>query len=216
MQRDMPSQGIFKDKVNIVIVGVGGQGLITFGRVLGEACIRRGIDIRIAETHGMSQRGGAVEVFVRIGYGVRAPLVSPGQADYVVATEVLEALRGVRYLKKCGWILISDIILPPPLAKNVPLPEDIITALKKLPINVIQVPADAIVRKVGDVRTMNMAMLGGLVAFIESLLPVEVVAEVIENMLGYINKEAFLMGYEEVKNKKSDNTSTNNKICLDK
>uniref|UniRef100_A0A7J2U392 Indolepyruvate ferredoxin oxidoreductase n=1 Tax=Ignisphaera aggregans TaxID=334771 RepID=A0A7J2U392_9CREN len=212
----MPSQGIFKDKVNIVIVGVGGQGLITFGRVLGEACIRRGIDIRIAETHGMSQRGGAVEVFVRIGYGVRAPLVSPGQADYVVATEVLEALRGVRYLKKCGWILISDIILPPPLAKNVPLPEDIITALKKLPINVIQVPADAIVRKVGDVRTMNMAMLGGLVAFIESLLPVEVVAEVIENMLGYINKEAFLMGYEEVKNKKSDNTSTNNKICLDK
>jgi indolepyruvate ferredoxin oxidoreductase beta subunit len=212
----MSSQGIFKDKVNIVIVGVGGQGLITFGRVLGETCIRRGIDIRIAETHGMSQRGGAVEVFVRIGYGVRAPLVSPGQADYVVATEVLEALRGVRYLKKCGWILISDIILPPPLAKNVPLPEDIITALKKLPINVIQVPADAITRKVGDVRTMNMAMLGGLVAFIESLLPVEVVAEVIENMLGYINKEAFLMGYEEVKNKKSDNTSTNNKICLDK
>jgi indolepyruvate ferredoxin oxidoreductase beta subunit len=201
----MSSQGIFKDKVNIVIVGVGGQGLITFGRVLGETCIRRGIDIRIAETHGMSQRGGAVEVFVRIGYGVRAPLVSPGQADYVVATEVLEALRGVRYLKKCGWILISDIILPPPLAKNVPLP-----------INVIQVPADAITRKVGDVRTMNMAMLGGLVAFIESLLPVEVVAEVIENMLGYINKEAFLMGYEEVKNKKSDNTSTNNKICLDK
>jgi len=212
----MSSQGIFKDKVNIVIVGVGGQGLITFGRVLGEACIRRGIDIRIAETHGMSQRGGAVEVFVRIGYGVRAPLVSPGQADYVVATEVLEALRGVRYLKKCGWILISDIILPPPLAKNVPLPEDIITALKKLPLNVIQVPADAIARKVGDVRTMNMAMLGGLVAFIESLLPIEVVAEVIENMLGYINKEAFLMGYEEVKNKKSDNTSTNNKICLDK
>jgi len=215
VQRGVPSQGIHKDKVNIVVVGVGGQGLITIGRVLGEACIRRGIDIKVAETHGMAQRGGAVEVFVRIGYGVKAPLVSLRQADYVLATEVLEALRGVRYLNKCGWLVVSDVVLPPPLAKNVPSPTEVLNALRSLPINVVQVSAEAIAREVGDFRAVNMSMLGGLTAFIEELLPVNIVAEVVENLLGHVNKRAFLMGYEDVKRKLSSNSFISSKECVE-
>jgi indolepyruvate ferredoxin oxidoreductase beta subunit len=210
----MPCEGICKGKVNIVLVGVGGQGLITIGRVLGEACIRKGIDIRVAETHGMAQRGGAVEVFVRIGYGVKAPLVPLGQADYVLALEVLEALRGVRYLKKCGWLITSNTLLPPPATKNVPTVTEVFNALKRLPINIIQVPAEAIAKEVGDFRSMNMPLLGGLIAFIEELLPVATVAGVIEEVLGFANKKAFIMGYEEVRKMLSTNNFIGNEVCI--
>ena len=210
----MPCEGICKGKVNIVLVGVGGQGLITIGRVLGEACIRKGIDIRVAETHGMAQRGGAVEVFVRIGYGVKAPLVPLGQADYVLALEVLEALRGVRYLKKCGWLITSNTLLPPPATKNVPTVTGIFNALKSLPINIIQVPVEAIAKEVGDFRSMNMPLLGGLIAFIEELLPVATVADVIEEVLGFANKKAFIMGYEEVRKMLSTNNFIGNEVCI--
>jgi len=210
----MPCEGICKGKVNIVLVGVGGQGLITIGRVLGEACIRKGIDIRVAETHGMAQRGGAVEVFVRIGYGVKAPLVPLGQADYVLALEVLEALRGVRYLKKCGWLITSNTLLPPPATKNVPAVTEVFNALKNLPINIIQVPAEAIAKEVGDFRSVNMPLLGGLIAFIEELLPAATVAGVIEEMLGFTNKKAFIMGYEEVRKMLSTNNFISNEVCI--
>ncbi|MEM4618150.1 MAG: 2-oxoacid:acceptor oxidoreductase family protein, partial [Ignisphaera sp.] len=88
-------------KIDIVLSGVGGQGIITMGIVIGDACTKLGVNIKIAETHGMAQRGGSVEVFVRIG-DIEAPLIPIASADYVVALEMIEALRAIRYLKKCG------------------------------------------------------------------------------------------------------------------
>jgi indolepyruvate ferredoxin oxidoreductase beta subunit len=214
MQQNMPSKSFYKKRLDIVIVGVGGQGLITFGEVLGRACVKRGINIRIAETHGMSQRGGSVEVFVKLGEGVAAPLIPPGYADIVVATELIEALRGVKYLRKCGWLILSDVYIPPPTMKNALKPGEIIEVLNKLPINIIQVNAEEIARELKDFRVVNIAMLGGLIAFIEHIIPLDIIEEVVEYRLGEVNKKALRIGYERTKEKimltkftKSDNCS---------
>jgi indolepyruvate ferredoxin oxidoreductase beta subunit len=202
----MPNESFYKKGVNIVVVGVGGQGLITFGEVLGKACVRKGLNVRIAETHGMSQRGGAVEVFIKIGEKALAPLISPGYADFVVATELIESLRGVRYLRRCGWLILSDVWIPPPTARNAPRPREIIDDLSKLPINIIQVEAEEIARELKDFRVINMAMLGGLIALIEYIVPLDVVEEVVELRLGNTNREALRLGYKITKEKI---TSTN-------
>ncbi|MCC6031902.1 MAG: indolepyruvate oxidoreductase subunit beta [Pyrobaculum sp.] len=99
---------------SIVIVGVGGQGVLTLARWIGEAALAEGYDVRIAEVHGMSQRGGSVEVHVRFGKEVYAPIVEEGGADFVVALEALEAVRAYRYLKPGAVLLVNKRVIQPP------------------------------------------------------------------------------------------------------
>ncbi len=99
---------------SIVIVGVGGQGALTLARWIGEAALAEGYDVRIAEIHGMSQRGGSVEVHVRFGREVYAPIVVEAGADLVIALEAVEALRGFRYLKPGGVLVINKRVIQPP------------------------------------------------------------------------------------------------------
>ncbi len=96
---------------SIVIVGVGGQGVLTLARWIGEAALAEGYDVRIAEVHGMSQRGGSVEVHVRFGKEVYAPIVEEGGADFVVA---LEAVRAYRYLRQGAVLLVNKRVIQPP------------------------------------------------------------------------------------------------------
>jgi indolepyruvate ferredoxin oxidoreductase beta subunit len=99
---------------SIVIVGVGGQGALTLARWIGEAALAEGYDVRIAEIHGMSQRGGSVEVHVRFGREVYAPIVEEAGADLVIALEAVEALRGFRYLKPGGVLVINKRVIQLP------------------------------------------------------------------------------------------------------
>lgn len=92
---------------SIVVMGVGGQGVLTLARWIGEATLSKGYDLRIAEVHGMSQRYGSVEVHVRFGKVVYAPIVEEGGADYVVALEAVEALRACKYLKPGGILIVN-------------------------------------------------------------------------------------------------------------
>ena len=96
---------------SIVIVGVGGQGALTLARWIGEAALAEGYDVRIAEIHGMSQRGGSVEVHVRLGREVSAPIVEEAGADLVIALEAVEALRGFRNLKPSGVLVINKRVI---------------------------------------------------------------------------------------------------------
>jgi indolepyruvate ferredoxin oxidoreductase beta subunit len=96
---------------SIVIVGVGGQGALTLARWIGEAALAEGYDVRIAEIHGMSQRGGSVEVHVRFGREVSAPIVEEAGADLVIALEAVEALRGFRNLKPSGVLVINKRVI---------------------------------------------------------------------------------------------------------
>ncbi|MEM1560867.1 MAG: indolepyruvate oxidoreductase subunit beta [Ignisphaera sp.] len=192
-------------KLEILISGVGGQGVITFGSMLGELCVKRGINVVTAETHGMAQRMGSVEMFVRIG-NVKAPLIPPGSADYVVALEMIESLRAVKYLKKCCWMLLSDIYLPPVGSGKPPSRTDILSALSDLPINFIVVEVEDIIKRLKDSRVTNMVMLGALLAFedISKIIPVEEAEDLIHRELGDVNREALVLGYKQVKEKLAD------------
>ncbi|MDK6029547.1 2-oxoacid:acceptor oxidoreductase family protein [Ignisphaera sp. 4213-co] len=185
-------------RIESVFTGVGGQGIITMGTVLGVACSRIGLNIVTAETHGMSQRMGMVDFFVRIG-DVEAPLVSLASADIVVSLEMIEALRSVRYLKKCGWLLLSNVYLPPPNVDDVPPKRIIIETLEKLPIKSVLIDVEEIVKKLKDNRVVNMTMLGAFMAvdIVSKIIPVAIVEDVVEEMLGSTNREAFIMGYEQ-------------------
>lgn len=185
-------------KIDILLSGVGGQGVITMGIILGEICARRRVNIITAETHGMAQRMGAVEVFVRIG-DVEAPLIPLASADYVVALEMIETLRAIRYIKKCGWVLISNIYLPPPRADRVPTREEIVKALSKLPLKILVIDVENIVNKLKDARVVNMAMLGALLSHkdISKILPIDLAEDIVQEMLGNVNREALVMGYEQ-------------------
>ena len=152
-------------KLNMVFVGVGGQGLITAARVLAEAAVDSGSRALVAETHGLSQRGGQVEVHVRLG-NVYAPLVPEGEAHVVLGFEMIEAVRGARYLRRGdGVLLTSDVILRPPLPGVVaPKRSELEAALKAAGVRYYVVPAREIAEKAGNPLSENMALLGALAA----------------------------------------------------
>ncbi|MEM1608796.1 MAG: 2-oxoacid:acceptor oxidoreductase family protein [Ignisphaera sp.] len=201
----IPSNNKERVKIEAVFTGVGGQGIITMGTILGVACSKIGLNIITAETHGMSQRMGMVDFFVRIG-DVEAPLVPQASADIVVSLEMIEALRSVRHLKRCGWLLVADIYIPPPYVENVPSRKDIVTVLERLPINSILINVEEIVEKLNDSRVVNMAMLGAFMAIedVSKIIPVTLVGDVVEERLGPINREAFGMGYKQAVKKIKD------------
>ena len=95
---------------SVLIVGVGGQGTLLASRLLGNAMLRMGNDVKVSEVHGMSQRGGSVVTYVRYGERVYSPILEEGEADYILSFEQLETARFLPYLKKGGTI-ISNLSL---------------------------------------------------------------------------------------------------------
>ena len=101
---------------NVLIVGVGGQGSLLASRILGAFFIGKGLDTKLSEVHGMSQRGGSVITYIRAGERIDSPLVDVGEADLVISFEALEGLRYAHYLKKGGTLVTSDQeIMPMPV-----------------------------------------------------------------------------------------------------
>ena len=95
------------ETVNIMIVGVGGQGSLLASKMLGHLLLRAGYDVKVSEVHGMSQRGGSVVTYVRFGDKVYSPIIDKGEADYIVSFELLEAARWLEYLKPGGKIVTN-------------------------------------------------------------------------------------------------------------
>ena len=104
-------------KIDIIIVGVGGQGILLASRVLGKLALEAGLDIKVSEVHGMSQRGGDVITHVRVGEKVLSPLVTEGEADTILAFELLEAARALPFLKKGGRIVVNSQKIEPVTVK---------------------------------------------------------------------------------------------------
>ena len=94
-------------KGNIMIVGVGGQGSLLASRVLGTLLLNTGLDVKVSEVHGMSQRGGSVVTYVRYGEKVYSPIITAGEADVILSFELLEAARWLPYLKQGGQIITN-------------------------------------------------------------------------------------------------------------
>ena len=123
-----------REEGRIVLCGVGGQGLIAAGRVVGLALLEEGFSVRVAEVHGLAQRGGSVVVHVKFSRSPDlAPTIPEGGADAVIALEIIEALRAVKFLKaRKGIMLVNDFILPPPGASRTLPRNQVLTALKKV------------------------------------------------------------------------------------
>lgn len=185
--------------VNIMIVGVGGQGTLLTSRILGEITLEGGYDVKLSEVHGMAQRGGSVVTFVRYGDKVNEPVVEEGQADILIAFERLEAMRYSHFLKKDGVIIVNDTRIDPMpvVIGKAEYPENIIDELKK-EHKVISLDATAESLKLGNPRVFNVIILG--VAAQNMNFTKEQWLEVIEKTVPpktiEINKAAFEAGYK--------------------
>jgi len=152
------------DVRNILLVGVGGQGTILASKILSEGLVEAGYDVKMSEIHGMSQRGGNVSTQIRFGKEVFSPIMGKGAADTLVAFEKMEALRWIEYLKPGGNFVINDFEIPtvPNQIGADKYPEGIIEALKAV-ADVVVIKAGDIAKELGNVKTMNIVLLGALV-----------------------------------------------------
>ncbi|MCK4605672.1 MAG: indolepyruvate oxidoreductase subunit beta, partial [candidate division Zixibacteria bacterium] len=143
---------------DILIVGVGGQGVLLASELISEVAMKFGYDVKKSEVHGMSQRGGVVSSHVRIGPRVHSPTIQYGQADALIAFEQAEGLRAIDWMKKDGVAIVSTTSLIPAIvtsSKKFSYPDDAIDCLKKKATNVIAVDADSIARELGNPRLVN-------------------------------------------------------------
>lgn len=152
--------------MNILIVGVGGQGTLLTSKVLGRYATLIGSDVKLSEVHGMAQRGGSVVTHVRIADKIHSPIIWEGGADVVLAFEKLEALRSAHYLKEGGVLLVNDMkIYPMPVITGAAkYPEDIEEKLKEANVKAVYIDALELSRKAGNVKSVNIVMLGALTA----------------------------------------------------
>lgn len=149
-------------KTDIILCGVGGQGILSIATVIGEAAMKDGLNIKQAEVHGMSQRGGDVQSNLRISSSViHSDLISYGQADVIISMEPMEALRYLPYLNKMnGWIITSSV--PFVNIPNYPDIERIRTEYLQLS-NVVMIDIEKLAKDNGVPRSANMVLLGAAI-----------------------------------------------------
>jgi indolepyruvate ferredoxin oxidoreductase beta subunit len=155
--------------MNVLVCGVGGQGVLLFTGLLAQVALAAGQDVKKSEVHGMAQRGGSVSSHVRFGPKVFSPLIDPGTADLVVAFERLEAVRYVHYLRSDGRILYDPHRIDPVpvqlgLVKR-PEGEDLDRRLRGRAAS-IPIAAFAAARELGNARVQNVIMLGAAAPFL--------------------------------------------------
>lgn len=187
--------------VNIMIVGVGGQGSLLASKLLGHLLVSEGYDVKVSEVHGMSQRGGSVVTYVRYGDKVYSPLVSEGEADFIISFEKLEAARHAPMLKIGGQIITNtqQIDPMPVITGAATYPENILDELKDKGISVDAVNALDLAKSAGSVKAVNIVLMGRLSKYFP--FDKEVWLKAIENTVApkfvEMNKKAFLLGRGE-------------------
>ncbi|MDM7275519.1 MAG: indolepyruvate oxidoreductase subunit beta [Thermoprotei archaeon] len=176
-----------KEGLNIIVAGVGGQGILSLARVLGEAAVLEGLEALVAETHGLSQRGGSVIVHVRIGENIEAPLIPVGEADIMISMEAMETLRSIGYMRRGGVIVSDTLIIPPSIPGVKPLKlEDIVGAIKSAGLEAHFISASEEAKRLGDFRTANIVLLGYAykVSKIKDLISLHSLMKAVETLPG--------------------------------
>jgi len=149
---------------NILVVGIGGQGVMTATEILAEAAISLGHDVKKTEVAGMAQRGGVVSSHLRFGPKVLSPQIAPGEADLIVGFEAAEALRWCHTLRPGGLVLMNTARLVPPVVSGglYDYPADPVAEIRARGIAVHAFDAMAIALELGDMRLGNSVMLGAM------------------------------------------------------
>lgn len=183
---------------NIMIVGVGGQGTLLASRILGNAVISEGYDVKVSEVHGMSQRGGSVVTYVKYGEKVYSPIIDKGEADIILAFEKLEAARALPFLKKGGKIILNDrAIAPMPVITGAAeYPDGVVKELSEK-ASVIALDALSLSLEAGSSKAVNVVLIGVLAR--SSDIPKEVWENTIKATVPQkfleLNLKAFELGY---------------------
>lgn len=172
-----------RDIKNILIVGVGGQGTLLTSRIIAQVAVQMGFDVKVSEVHGMAQRGGSVVSQVRYGEKVYSPIIKKGDADIILAFEKIEAARWLDYLKSDGLVIINDERVDPlpVLSGKTKYPNDIVSKVKNLVANTIEVNATDIAIKCGNIKTANVVLVGILASAMG--IPAEEVEKAIKEMV---------------------------------
>lgn len=190
------------DVKNILLAGVGGQGIILASKILAEGLIQAGHDVKMSEVHGMAQRGGSVTTQVRFGKKVYSPIIGKGQADILVSFETMETGKWLEFLKPNGKVVVNEFEIPsaPILACDAEYPQGVIEALKeKAEVTVFK--AGELAEQVGNPRTANVIIVGALVKAM-GLMEIDweaVIKKTVKEKFVEINLKALQVGMDQVK-----------------
>lgn len=197
-------------RVDLEIVGVGGQGILTSSQVIGGAALDNGLDAYMSEVHGMAQRGGVVVTTVKLGEKVYSPLIGKGDADVILGFEPVETYRAIEQASEKTWIVTNtEPIVPFTVSvgtDNYPnIEEEILPALEQSTDRLIAINAGKLAKEAGAAIAQNIVMIGALTA--TGVLPLtkqqmtEAVKEQVPEKFVDINLKAFEKGYEKAKEK---------------
>lgn len=184
---------------SVMIVGVGGQGTLLASRVLGSAMLSQGVDVKVSEVHGMSQRGGSVVTYVRYGDKVYSPIIAQGEADVLLAFEALEAARYLPWLKPEGTVVVNTQQMDPmPVVTGVAeYPKDILGKVREQGVKVVALDALGMAEEAGSSKAVNVVLIGAMAKKLD--LPKEVwtdtIKETVPSKFIDMNLKAFELGY---------------------
>ena len=183
---------------NILLVGVGGQGILLASEILAETFMQAGYDVKKSEIHGMSQRGGSVVSHVRYGREVYSPTVPEGEGDILFGFELLETCRYLSLMKQGGKIIANDLKIQPPavLSGQVPYPDNLPELIRSRFPDFLLVDGQRLATEAGNPRAANTVLLGAVSKRLD--IPEEYWFKALEKMVPAkaleINRRAFLMG----------------------
>jgi indolepyruvate ferredoxin oxidoreductase beta subunit len=192
-------------KLDILVTGVGGQGVVLASDIIGETALAAGFDVKKTDTLGMAQRGGSVVSHIRLGKKVWSPLIKEGDCDLLLAFEKLEAARWSHYLARNSAVIVNSYEQPPLSVslgqENYPSDDEITAALKRHTDRIYFIDANKLAKELGNVRTLNILMLGCFSAF----APIDVavwkdnISRRLPENICEINLAAFDRGRKEMK-----------------
>ncbi|KGK83819.1 indolepyruvate oxidoreductase subunit beta [Desulfosporosinus sp. HMP52] len=188
---------------NVLLVGVGGQGTILASKILTHVAMAQGYEVKMSEIHGMAQRGGSVVTQVRMGENVYSPVIEPGEADFIVAFEQLEAYRWAHFLKKDGVLIVNTQKIVPltVLIGAQTYPKTILSDLKERVERYIELDGLKLASEAGNAKATNVVLMGVLSKYMnfpedtwKNALEARIPAKLLE-----LNKKAFALGVAEAK-----------------
>ncbi len=186
--------------VNVMIVGVGGQGSLLASKLLGKVLVDAGYDVKVSEVHGMSQRGGSVVTYVRFGDRVASPIIDLGESDFILSFEKLEAARYAEYLSPNGKIIVNtqEIDPMPVIVGKAVYPSHVLNELESKDVTVDAVDALSLAEKAGTAKAVNVVLLGRLARSLPAI-PKEAWQDAIQSSVKpkfvEVNLRAFDLGY---------------------
>jgi indolepyruvate ferredoxin oxidoreductase beta subunit len=188
---------------NILLSGVGGQGIILASDIMAEVFLEAGFDVKKSEVHGMAQRGGSVTSHVRFGKKVYSPIIKQGDVDILFSFEQLESLRWLNFVKPGGVILLNNHKINPPAVNlgQMEYPKDIPGIIRKRFDRFHLVDGTKLALEAGDIRAANVVLLGTISKLfdMEKSLWIETVLGHLPAKVHEINRKAFAMGRAQIK-----------------